>query len=150
MVIIPVYNVIILPYTRIYLQMDKLKGVAEKELQEGNQVLFLISKKQEEKTLLEMDSFYSIGVMGTLKEINDSGFAIVQTSERVRIEDIHLEKGHIQFGLTKLPDISDIDEKTEKLKLVPEVLKAGVTIFGVTGTYDGTEPSENENTEENT
>ena len=37
MVIIPVYNVIILPYTRIYLQMDKLKGVAEKELQEGNQ-----------------------------------------------------------------------------------------------------------------
>jgi hypothetical protein len=40
--------------------------------------------------------------------------------------------------------------KTEKLKLVPEVLKAGVTIFGVTGTYDGTEPSENENTEENT
>lgn len=117
MVIIPVYNIIILPYTRIYLQMDKLKGVAEKELHEGNQVLFLISKKQEEKTLLEMDSFYSIGVMGTIKEINDSGFAIVQTSERVRIEDIHLEKGHIQFGLTKLPDVSDMDEKTEKLKL---------------------------------
>jgi hypothetical protein len=30
--------------------------------------------------------------------------------------------------------------KTERDKLVPSVLKAGVTIFGVTGTYDGTDP----------
>ena len=44
-VIIPVYNVIILPFTKIFLQMEKLNGVADKELHEGNQVLFLISNK---------------------------------------------------------------------------------------------------------
>lgn len=30
--------------------------------------------------------------------------------------------------------------QAEKNKLIPSVLKAGVTIFGVTGTYDGSEP----------
>ena len=117
MVIIPVYNVIILPHTQIYLQVEKLKGVHESELHEGNQVLFLISKKQEDKAVLELDSFYPIGVMGEFVQISDNGFVVVKTHERVRIDDIHYEKGHIQFGLTKLSENNDMDASLEKVKL---------------------------------
>lgn len=41
--------------------------------------------------------------------------------------------------LVKLMDI-----KAERDKLTPDVLKAGVTIFGVTGTYTGGEETEPE------
>ena len=117
MVIIPVYNVVILPNTKIYLQLEKLEGVNEKELQPNNKVLFLISKKEEKTTLLEMNSFYKIGVIGTLKEINSNGFIVIETHERVNIDDIHYEGTHIEFGLTKHDEIDDLEPNIEHLKL---------------------------------
>ena len=117
MVIIPVYNIIILPNTKIYLQMDKLDGINEKELKEGSRILFLISKTEEKPSLINMDNFYQIGCMGVLKEINTNGFLIVETKERVNIEDIHYEKKHIQFGLSKREEIKDLDHDEEKIKL---------------------------------
>ena len=63
MVIIPVYNVVVLPFTEIYLQIDKLRNVNEEELKVGNQVLFLFSKNNTHQSILNMDSFYSIGVI---------------------------------------------------------------------------------------
>ena len=127
MIIVPVYNIVILPYTEIYLQINKLKGVQEKDLKIGNKVLFLISKKQEEKSILEMESFYPVGVIGTLTEINGNGFVIVETQERVRVEDIHYEGNHVQFGLTKLIDIEDMDSNLENVKL--SKLKASLNHF---------------------
>ena len=116
MVIIPVYNVVILPHTEIYLQMDKLKGIDEKELQVDSKILFLISKQMGEKVDLDMESFYPIGVIGTLCEINRNGFVVVKTNERVKIEDIHYEEGNIQFGLSKLLEVEDLDVNVEKIK----------------------------------
>ena len=67
MVIMPVYNVIILPFTDIFLQMDKLIGVKNQELRVGSQVLFLISKDKQDNFQLNLDSFYPIGVMGIME-----------------------------------------------------------------------------------
>ena len=117
MVIIPVYNVVILPNTEIYLQMDKLRGVNEKELLAGNKVLFLISKNNQDHFTLDMDTFYSIGVLGEIVVVNSNGFLVVKTHERVRIEDIHYEGSHVQFGLTKLDEIDDLDLELENIKL---------------------------------
>ena len=117
MVIMPVYNVIILPYTDIFLQMDKLIGIEGQELKVGSKVLFLISRDKEENLLLKMEHFYPIGVMGTIKEINHNGFLVVHTEERVKIEDIHYEDNQVQFGLLRLNEIQDLDAKIENDKL---------------------------------
>lgn len=117
MVIIPVYNVVVLPFTEIYLQIDKLRNVNEEELKVGNQVLFLFSKNNTHQSILNMDSFYSIGVIGELSEVNVNGFVVARTHERVRIDDIHYEGTHVQFALTKLMDINDLDVQVENIKL---------------------------------
>ena len=127
MVIIPVYNVVILPFTEIYLQIDKLRNVNEEELKVGNQVLFLFSKNNKDQSILNMESFYSIGVIGKLSEVNVNGFVVVETNERVRIDDIHYEGTHVQFSLTKLVDINDLDNQVENVKL--SKLKASLNDF---------------------
>ena len=117
MIIVPIYNLIILPNTKIYLQIDKLKEINEQELKVGNKILFLISKKENEKTILNKDSLYRIGVVGILTEINVNGFVTVETKERITIEDIHYEENHIQFTLKNKNEIQDLDSDTEKVKL---------------------------------
>ena len=117
MIIIPVYNVIILPNTRIFLQMDKLEGINDSELKIGSKVLFLVSKIEEKTSILEIDNFYPVGVVGVIREINKNGFIRVDTNERVTIEDFHYEGSHIQFGLVKREEINDLDLDVEHVKL---------------------------------
>ena len=117
MVIIPVYNIVILPNTTIYLPIDKIEGINEKELQEENKVLFLISKNQGTTSILKTENFYSIGVVGTIKEINKNGFIIIETNERVTIDTIKNEGTKIEFSLLKKEEVEDITAKEEHQKL---------------------------------
>ena len=118
MVIMPVYNVIILPFTDIFLQMDKLIGVKNQELRVGSQVLFLISKDKQDNFQLNLDSFYPIGVMGIITEINHNGFLVVHTNERVKINEVHYEANQVQFELVKLVEIDDSDKTLEEEMLI--------------------------------
>ena len=118
MVIMPVYNVIILPFTDIFLQMDKLVGVNNQDLKVGSPVLFLISKDKQDRFQFDMNSFYPIGVMGVITEVNHNGFLVVHTEDRVRIDEARYEEKQIQFGLVKLAEINDLDKTLEEEKLI--------------------------------
>ena len=127
MLILPIYDVIVLPYTKIYIQMDKLKDIDEKEIKSGNRILFLISKKMEQNAPLQIDLFYPIGVVGTIVEVNSNGFVIVETAERVVIQNIENVDGHIQLGLLKREDIFDLSKKDENIRL--DKIKKSLTQF---------------------
>ena len=126
MIIVPVYNVVILPNAEIFLQTDKLVNVKEEDLKVGKKVLFLISKEKNH-SILDLNTFYSIGVVGELKDINTNGFVIVETHERVYIEDVFHDGDHITFSLTHINDIEDLDPEIEKVKL--SKLKASLHKF---------------------
>ena len=117
MLIVPVYNFVVLPYTEIILQLDKLKEINNDDIKVGNKILFLISKDKVHHGNFNMDFFYPIGVIGVLREINSNGFVVIETNERVNIDNVHYEGNQIQFGLSLRSDINDLDSDVEKLKL---------------------------------
>ena len=62
MIIIPCYELVMLPGVTYYLPKDIVKQVIKKNAVEGEDVVFLIQKNEKETELLQFEDFYQIGV----------------------------------------------------------------------------------------
>ena len=119
MIVVPVYNMILTPDATIYFQTEQLrrssggKGVAENE-----KVVLIVAKENGSFTELKEDSFYPVGVAGTVKELHHQGYATVRTQYRVNIEDVHVNPDHtIQLSISRRRDAEDLDAAVEREKL---------------------------------
>ena len=88
MLVVPVYNMILTPDATVFFQS------------------------------LTEDSFYPIGVAGTITEINQQGIVMVRTQYRVDIESVGINPDHtFQLTISRRNDIDDLDEAVEAEKL---------------------------------
>ena len=105
MVIIPVYNTIILPDTKIYLGKDYLDSLDISEVNVDDKVVFLLSKDEDMQGRLTED-FYPVGVAGHVKSIEKDGSVSIETGSRVNIEQVDFE--NLNVYAAKRPDIEDL------------------------------------------
>ena len=119
MLVVPVYNMILTPDATVFFQMDQLKRSAGgRGISVSEKVILIVAKENKEYSSLTEDSFYPIGVAGTITEINQQGIVMVRTQYRVDIESVGINPDHtFQLTISRRNDIDDLDEAVEAEKL---------------------------------
>ena len=131
--VVPVYNMMILPNSYIYFQIDNFRTLAGKTVEEGDKLLLAVLHKNEVDTrALHKEEVHPIGVEGTIKEISKDGYAVVETGNRVRIDALSQVEGEpLLLQTAPLYDVEDVDreEAAKKLQEIKEELKGLVERF---------------------
>ncbi len=125
MTVIPVYEKLIAPDSDVYFRRDQFRYLA------GNvgideKVILLISREDQSKAERTEDSFYPIGLSGTVAEISNDGYAVVRAGGRVNIESVVINRDRsISLMTSRRADIQDLsgEEAEEKLERAKEAVK---------------------------
>ena len=125
MTVIPVYDKLIAPDSDVYFRRDQFLYLA------GNvgideKVILLVSKEDQTKAERTEDSFYPIGLSGTVAEISNDGYAVVRTGGRVNIESVVINRDRsISLMTSRRTDINDLSESEaqEKLRQAKDAVK---------------------------
>lgn len=128
MTIVPVYNQVILPDSKIYFQRENLMTLSNEEPEIKEEVIFLVLKENKENEHLSLDDFYPIGVIGMIEEMNNN-YVLIKTHDRVNLKELNtLEDQRIEVVYTDRADMNDLseEESNEKLK---QMKKAMISYF---------------------
>ena len=92
MIVVPVYNMILTPESNVYLGLDQVKRSAGNRAVINNErVVLVMAKVNINMSEMDKDSFYPIGISGTIREVNNQGFVLVRTGYRVDVENIEIK-----------------------------------------------------------
>ena len=118
MTIYPIYNRVVTPFSNIFIQSEHYQKITGKSPELDDQVIFLIQKDNKSWETFEDDSFYPIGVSGTITEVNPNGFLIVNTQERINVTSVTVKgKFKMELAISKRQDVQDLDPEVELEKL---------------------------------
>ncbi len=106
------------PESNIYLKTDLYQRLTDKEPKEGEKVMLIIQKENTPRDELTEDSFYPIGVSGSVSEVNSNGYLVIRTRSRRNLDEVTVYSDHsIELSVTKRLDIEDLEPEVEKQHL---------------------------------
>lgn len=112
MSVLPLYHVIALPGAKLWLRQDFYKQQAQRVPSVGDKVTVLFQKEQISRKKLTGDSFYPIGVAGSILDTDSNGFMTIDLSYRVNVEEVVvMPEGKISMTMSRHPDRNDLDEE---------------------------------------
>ena len=110
MAVLPLYNTIILPESKIWLRTSFYKERTGKAPVSGERVSLLALKKDQTRAQWTDDSFYPIGASGILGEIDSSGFMSIDVLNRVNVEEAAiLADRSVSMTVSRRADTGDLD-----------------------------------------
>ena len=131
--VIPVYNMMVLPHSYIYFQVQSFRNIAGQEIKQDDHVLLAVLKEESFNTKdLRKEEFHSVAVEGSVTEISGDGYVVVRTGQRVRILELAQKEGEpLLLETAPLSDIEDLDreDSERKLKEIKAELKTLVDRF---------------------
>lgn len=117
MKLVQLYNSLILPNSKIFLQADRLKSVDGDICKVNDELLFLITKDRVVDKFID-NKFYDIGVIGVVVEVKN-GVIEVETKTRIKLDYIKFDdENRYELKFTPIPSIDDISKEEEKEKLL--------------------------------
>ena len=116
MITIPVYELLLLPGVTFFFKKDMFpKGwITEENI--GEEILFVLQKKEMVPEEISMENIFPVGVLGTIESIDEEGSIKVTTKCRVQVSSVEYADGAVQAEAVDLPDIQDISPEEEKEK----------------------------------
>ena len=115
MVVIPIYNLLLVPDANVYLKSDQYRHLARRYAQVNDRVVLLSCKKEEHRKDMTEESFFPIGVTGYVNEVNPEGYVEIRTTGRVHLDTIGINPDHtIELTISRCEEIEDLDEGVEK------------------------------------
>ena len=118
MTVVPVYNVVVVPDANIFFGIDAYKSMTGRAPFEGEKVILMVLRENDERENLNKDSFYPIGVSGVIMEVNAGGYLVIRTHGRVHFDEITVYSDHtIELSVSRKPDDDDLDPSYEKERL---------------------------------
>ena len=115
MAVLPIYHLMALPGSKIWLRASVYREQTGKEPAEGEKVTILFLKEKKERASLTSDSFFNIGVAGTISEVEGNGLIVIDILNRVNVEEAAVLPGKsISMTLSRLADVNDLDEEDAK------------------------------------
>ena len=115
MVVIPIYNLLLVPDANIYLKSDQYRHLARRYAEVNDRVVLLSCKKEEHRKDMTEESFFPIGVTGFVNEVNPEGYVEIRTTGRVHLDTIGINPDHtIELTISRCEEIEDLDEGVEK------------------------------------
>lgn len=122
MIIIPCYDLVIVPGVTYFFQKDMVEKMIRENPQEGEEVLFLMLKEDKVREEMLPEDFYPVGVKGIVDGKGQEGSTGIRTDRRIQIREIEIVDGEFQVSYAEKPDTEDVPEekKKEALKQVKE------------------------------
>ncbi|MCD8324123.1 MAG: endopeptidase La [Clostridiales bacterium] len=114
MIVLPTYDMLLLPGVNFYFKRDVIASMAERDFSEGEEVLFLIQKDNKQKSELSPEDFYEKGLIGKVQNTDDEGNVSIRVVNRVELTDISMEDGRIMASAAVSPQVEDLDEEYRK------------------------------------
>ena len=114
MIVLPVYDMMILPGVIFYFKKDVLSFMPVKEYKEDEDVLFLVQKEDKKKTELKPEDFHRIGLAGKIENVDDEGNVSIRVTDRVAVEDIEGQDGIFTADASICPMVDDLPEEERR------------------------------------
>ncbi len=115
MVVLPIYNVLIVPGTNIYFQIDQFRTMARRAATLGDRVVLLPIRSDKKREDLVDEDFYPIGVTGSVSDLSIEGYVGIQTADRVNIDMAGVNPDHtIELTVSRRPETNDLEEEEEQ------------------------------------
>ncbi|MBQ6335317.1 MAG: endopeptidase La [Erysipelotrichaceae bacterium] len=118
MLVIPVYNMLLLPEANLYFQSEELRKISgSRSIVLNEKAIVILAKEKLDRIQIKEDSFYPIGVVGSISDIR-KGFVTITLQYRVNLENIFIDPDlSIRLSISRRNDIMDLDENEAKEKL---------------------------------
>lgn len=118
MTVVPIYNLIVAPNARTFLQTDVYRKVTGKDPEENERVMLIISRKQDKLANMTQADFYPVGVSAEIVEINPNGYIVFATGHRVNVDSLAITpQNRIQLEVSPRQEIDDLSAEDEKTRL---------------------------------
>lgn len=111
---VPVYNLILLPNVTFFFKKEVYENTPNADIQQGDEILFLLMKEPKLKQEVCTEDFYPIGMTGIVEKIDEEGSLQVRTRNRVTVSHVELEDGALQAEAVKRPETEDLTEEERK------------------------------------
>ena len=131
MITIPVYELLLLPEVTFFFKKDMFPEGRIKEQNIGEEILFVLQKKEIAPEEISMENIFPVGVMGIIENIDEEGSVKITTRRRVQVTHVEYSDGMVQAEAVDLPDIQDISPEEEKEKF--DKIKAALNEIGIGG-----------------
>ena len=117
MAVIPVYNILALPDTDVYLRTETFEKAAGRPPKTDESIILLVLKKDAAPEEIDDESFYPIGVTGQVAEIRPEGWFVVRTGDRVNINELSVfPDGRIEIVTSRRKDTDVLDPQEDARK----------------------------------
>ena len=114
MLVIPIYDMILLPNITFYFKKEFFEGVAQEDIASGKDIVFLMQKEGKERSELAAEDFYPVGVSGRVEKPDEEGNISIHVTDRVRVSGITVSEEGISASVETLEETADLAESEEK------------------------------------
>ncbi len=126
MAVLPVYNIMAVPDGNIYFKTDYYRTMTGRTPAKDERVILIVMKEARSREDLTEDSFYPVGLMGTIVEVNSDGYLVIHCKDRVNLEEVTVFRDHsIDLSISRRKDIQDLDEESASRRLNALKLRLG-------------------------
>ena len=118
MLVIPVYNMLLLPDANLYFQQNELRKISgSRSIVLNEKTIVILAKEKLDLKDMKEDSFYPIGVVGIVSDIRE-GFVTISLQYRVNLENVFINPDQtIKLSISRRNDTHDLDESEAREKL---------------------------------
>ena len=119
MLVIPVYDLALLPGASLYLKKEYYEELAGKQAEQGASVIFLMLKQHKQRPDIKPEDIYPIAVTGVVESVDEDGTVNVRALARVRLSHADLEANLVQFvECTEIQDLTpaEIEERFKRVR----------------------------------
>ena len=119
MIMIPAYDLLVLPGTRIYFKKEYFRELAQKEPEQGDDIIFILLKQQKERREITEEDIYPVGVTGIVEDVEREDAIGVRTVSRITLNQVDVPGNRVQFvERADIEDISaqEIDKRFQEMR----------------------------------
>ena len=91
MITIPVYELLLLPEVTFFFKKDMFPEGRIKEQNIGEEILFVLQKKEIAPEEISMENIFPVGVMGIIENIDEEGSVKITTRRRVQVTHVRTD-----------------------------------------------------------
>ena len=114
MVVVPFYNLVILPGVTFYFQKEYFREIVKREAQVGDEVVFIMLKDDKNREEMTESDFYPIGATGVIERLDKDGNIGIRTTGRISIDTIEITPDDITVTATDRPDVEDMTDEEQQ------------------------------------
>lgn len=115
MVVIPIYDMILLPDITFYFKKDVFQDLQIPPVKEaGEDIIFAVLKENKNRSDMTPEDFYPVGLSGKVENIDEEGNVSIGVKERVQLSDLEITDQGISVAAAIVSDVEDVNEENLK------------------------------------